>query len=344
MRARLRAVAVAGLLAAGCAGPGVSSHELPEAPIALIYFDPETARRFAEHVSRELESGAPPEDPASQRENRAIADTASVSNYLGKLLGQEEGEQKYPGRLSLYHPRTDELETLAGPRQNAVPMQWSRDRRRLLFSQVVRDHPKLFEYEVETGEMRRLTHGSKAHPEGCYGPEDRLVYTEVDVERLDQNARVMLSQPGGEGGRPISPPGVYASFPACAPDGSAVAWVVSLGTRQRIQTRAPVVDGEIRDLGPGRDPFFSPDGEWIVYSAPEGHRGWRLWRVRADGSGRARIGRGVLDELRPTVSPDGRLVAYVAEQSFRNHLYLRRFDGTGDRMLFGDGAVERPVW
>jgi hypothetical protein len=50
-------------------------------------------------------------------------------------------------------------------------------------------------------------------------------------------------------------------------------------------------------------------------------------------------------EARPAVSPDGRLVAYVAgETRPRRHLYVRRFDGSGDRILFADGDGEYPVW
>jgi hypothetical protein len=37
-------------------------------------------------------------------------------------------------------------------------------------------------------------------------------------------------------------------------------------------------------------------------------------------------------------------VVYVAGVDFRRHLYLRRFDGTGDRILLADGDGERPIW
>ena len=47
----------------------------------------------------------------------------------------------------------------------------------------------------------------------------------------------------------------------------------------------------------------------------------------------------------PAISPDGRLVAYVGwERRPHQHLYLRRFDGSGDRILFADGDGGFPVW
>jgi Tol biopolymer transport system component len=67
--------------------------------------------------------------------------------------------------------------------------------------------------------------------------------------------------------------------------------------------------------------------------------------MRPDGTARAPIGRGVREESSPAVSPDGRFVAFVAaEQAFRRQLYLRRFDGSGERILFADGDADYPVW
>ncbi len=71
---------------------------------------------------------------------------------------------------------------------------------------------------------------------------------------------------------------------------------------------------------------------------------WLSGAIRPDGTGRAPVGQGSLDELRPAISPDGRYVVYVAGEDFRKRLYLRRFDGTGDRILLADGDGERPVW
>jgi Tol biopolymer transport system component len=208
---------------------------------------------------------------------------------------------------------------------------------------VLDAHPGLFELHRESGLVTPLSHGNRAHPEGCYGPDGRFVASSVDIESESPSSTIVLSQPG-QGPRRISEPGAYASFPACAPDGSSVVWVDQGQRRPRLFAQSPPGEGEIRELGPGRDPVFSPDGAWIVFSAPVGLRGWRLWRIRPDGSGRSALGRGSLDELRPGVSPDGRHVVYVSESDFRTRLYVRRFDGTGDRILLGRGAAERPIW
>jgi Tol biopolymer transport system component len=170
---------------------------------------------------------------------------------------------------------------------------------------------------------------------------------ELEVEVEPPESRILVLDRQGGTPVPISLNPVVSS-PACAPDGGAIAWVAKReGGRERIVVRSPALTGEPRLLAPGREPAFSPDGQWIAFSAPTGSpRGdeWRLWRIRPDGTGRAPIGRGVRDEQGPTVSPDGRLVVYVTELQHRPQLYLRRLDGSGDRIFFSNGDAEHPVW
>jgi hypothetical protein len=155
-------------------------------------------------------------------------------------------------------------------------------------------------------------------------------------------AMIELTGPGGVGRELVSAgPGDYSI--ACAPDGSAIAWVSQDRRTDRIMVRSPVVDGENRVLGPGRYPAFSPDSEWMVYSQKIGEH-WVLYRVRPDGSGRKRIGSGGLDEIQGEFAPGGRLILYVGDDGYNQNLYLVRFDGSGDRVLFGDGGAQNPIW
>ncbi len=46
----------------------------------------------------------------------------------------------------------------------------------------------------------------------------------------------------------------------------------------------------------------------------------------------------------PTPSPDGRLLAYISDESGRREIYLRRFpDGSDKRQVSVDGGTQ-PVW
>jgi TolB protein len=53
------------------------------------------------------------------------------------------------------------------------------------------------------------------------------------------------------------------------------------------------------------DPAWSPDGSWLAYSAEEERRN-QIFGIQADGSGRRRLSKPLLDSLMPTFSPDGK--------------------------------------
>jgi Tol biopolymer transport system component len=53
---------------------------------------------------------------------------------------------------------------------------------------------------------------------------------------------------------------------------------------------------------------------------------------------------GTRNEIQPTFSPDGRLVLYVSDNGYDERIYVRRFDGTGDRILMSSGGGTNPTW
>jgi hypothetical protein len=123
-----------------------------------------------------------------------------------------------------------------------------------------------------------------------------------------------------------------------------VVWVArEQGGRDFLMSRVPL-DAPPRRLGPGREPAFSRDGEWVIYAAPAAQHGFRNLRVRPDGTGRAPIGETTLEEHLPAFSPDGRLAVVVVHEGFGRRLHVRRVDGSGDRILFDEGDAEYPVW
>jgi len=341
-----RRLAVAALVAAACSAPGVPDAELPEAPIAIVYRTPEDSRRRAESLAEQDQAGQRgPADPAASP-SEGIARVEDVARYVKSVATPEPADalaREFPGRLGLLDPRTRKIETLAAAWGQAVPHAWSADRSKLLVTGLVDEFAQLFELDVLGGEVRPITHGPEVHPAGCHGPDGSYVLMTVSIAEDEARSRLEILEPGNTSPRELTP-GPRDHSPACAPDGSVVVYVTdpSRGV-QSVMARDPRGSQEPRRLGPGSEPRFCGGGEWIVYTAPI-QRGTRIWRVRSDGTGRSPIGRGVLDETAPTCSPDGRLVVYSVTEEHRERLYVKRFDGSGDRILYADSSASHPVW
>ena len=333
---------LAGVL--GCATGGIPLGELPEQPIAVVYWEAGDARRRAEILAEEKESKEGP-----RREGVAHLE------HLGALVGIEEGAgqkqlARFPGFLALVNPRTAQVERVRAAPPGSRPLAWSSDGRRLMFvSTHTADRAHLFEYDLHTQEVSRLTDGPEVHLAGDYGPDGRIVYFAVLRRGSGMRSRLYATAAGGRRGEVIAE-GLQTDALAWSRQGGPLVFVqyrrVGSGraTKPILQARHIEPSAPLRRLGPGRDPVMTRDGVWVVYSAPVGDS-WRLRRMRLDGSGRTAIGQGVEAELDPAVSPDGRFVAYVSHRDGEpDNLFVRRFDGTGDRVLLGTGAVAAPVW
>jgi Tol biopolymer transport system component len=317
--------------------------ELPAAPIAFYWRDAEVARKHAE-----LLDAQDPHAPRT-RGREGVAHVSDLAGYIQRIagLGRElPGEREAAGRIALLDPRTGALTPVEAARREAIPVAWTEPGRRLLFSQFEGELRQLYELDLERGEVRQLTRGPKAHARGCLLPDGSLVASSAGVEDGGGGARfasrIVRRRPGGSAPEALSD-GPADHSPACAPDGRAVVWVSrEAGRRDVLVGRAPL-DAPPRPLGPGREPAFSRDGEWVIYAAPAG-RSWRVLRVRPDGSGRAPVGESPLEEHQPAFSPDGRLALVVVHEERSRRLHVRRLDGSGDRILFDDGGAEYPVW
>jgi hypothetical protein len=329
----------------GCRLPRISQADLPEALVAIHYRTPEEARLHAEDRKAAMQAGA-----RRGRGSREVSTGAGIAHsddlgaYLGGVFGAVPGVGRpQSGRLALLDPRTGEVTVVEAALRGSIPLAWSADRQRLLFAQPGGTDVQLWELRRGSDTVRPVTRGPLAHSQGCYGPDGRIVVVEVDVRVKPRRSWIAVSAEGGRS--PFTPisSGPSDHSPTCTRHGGTVAYVRQAEGGQ-IWLAQLYSAAEPRMLASGSQPRLSPAGDWIAFVVPvQGMR--RLWRMRPDGSARAPIGRGVREESNPAISPDGRFVAYVAaEKEFRRQLYLRRFDGSGERILFADGDGGLPVW
>jgi dipeptidyl aminopeptidase/acylaminoacyl peptidase len=332
-------VLLVALLLLGCKTPGFELADLPDAPIAFVYRTVEETER----VQDELE----------QQQKKARGQGAEVGlqvelERLEQLTGWRSAEDSLRdqlGRVRLYVAPAGHLEAAEFAPRGARPLEWSADRTRLLFSAASRDRLQLFEWVAATGEVHQLTRGEWAHPDGCYGPDGAFAYVEVVTQKSKPPASRIWIQRPREPARAVTE-GPADGQPSWSRDGGRIVYAVSDPRRGDLLRWVDPASGEGGLLTRGRSPVFTPDGEWIVYSAP-GAAGWKLWRMRADGSGKRNFGKSAFHENDPAVSPDGRFVVFAGskqERSAISRLFVRPFDGSADRQLELSGSALLPVW
>jgi serine/threonine-protein kinase len=141
----------------------------------------------------------------------------------------------------------------------------------------------------------------------------------------------------------------FNRHPSWLPDGE---WV-GYGSFQRdvpgvYKRRADGTGGEVLVLArdQARQPVWSPDGEWLVFANGEAVIGQPLGRdglPEGDPVVLADDGNGV--DGWPTVSPDGRWLAFISVQNGEPGVYVRPFPET-DRgvWLITESPAGRPVW
>jgi serine/threonine-protein kinase len=86
-----------------------------------------------------------------------------------------------------------------------------------------------------------------------------------------------------------------------------------------------------------------PGGRALVFSEEFGEGGSDLWLL-AEGGERRPLLRTPFDERSARLSPDGRWLAYVSDESGRDEVYVRSFPPPGGKVQVSVGGGDRPWW
>jgi Tol biopolymer transport system component len=259
---------------------------------------------------------------------------------------------------------------------------WSPDGRRLAFtgeSGLGYRQIDVWTVDVEGGGVRRVTRsGDALWP--VWAPDGRsIVYARVrDLRRNPDGPPHFTSSlwaidPDGGNRRRLTDPveGVSERPWSFAPDGSRLAITrarPSALERRAAKSSLVLVNldgsGERELSGTGTDPAFSPDGSRIAYASARDRNGTldygeissiatELYVMDADGSNRRRLTRTRrINELAPSWSPEGRILAYTRGRPYQNaeiySIWQINTDGScPETLLTGrarGGWYASPVW
>ena len=187
--------------------------------------------------------------------------------------------------------------------------------------------------------------------DGCYGPVGEVAYAvggqlHEAPEGVTGGLRIWVRRPGAVP-QPMTP-GPLDTAPAWSPSEPLLVYQArGKAGNDEIVALNPLAPGTPRYLANGRSPVFTPDGKWIVYSSRT-KEGWKLFKVRPDGSGRQFIaGSAQMQEVEPAVSRDGKWVLYTGYfegTPGETDLRIRPFAGGKDRKLDFDEKPHRTTW
>ena len=160
------------------------------------------------------------------------------------------------------------------------------------------------------------------------------------VKQLDRGPATRLTSSPGLDRRPSwSPDGTRVLFPSDRGETRSLYAVRADGVGEAELVLA--VEKQIDQA------LWSPDGEWLIYrvGATAGVRDIFARRRSGDSATIAVSAHPEADEDSPAISPDGRWIAYVSNESGNEEIYVRPFPNTQDRRVqVSSGGGVAPVW
>ena len=139
--------------------------------------------------------------------------------------------------------------------------------------------------------------------------------------------------------------------PIWTPDGQAVVYSrMAAGGAEIVRRPAQGGEPEILHKRPESGDYLyvrsiTADGNRLIFESQSAGSKSDVFELRLDRPGEVRpVIQSVYDEYYPSISPDGRFIAYVSQESGRGEVYLRALDGSNQRWQVSNGGGAQPIW
>ncbi len=138
--------------------------------------------------------------------------------------------------------------------------------------------------------------------------------------------------------------GGIAVSPTLSPDGSRMAYASDLGgvVGIYVSSAGGGPGTRLTSAGKATDPAWSPTGEFIAFVSRETD----ICIIRPDGTGFRQLtgGRGI--NMRPSFSPDGRMIVFSSTRNGRSQLFVMAANGDSQQPLMPEyqPSQEQPYW
>lgn len=207
---------------------------------------------------------------------------------------------------------------------------------------------QIFLLHLDSGETKQLTFGPNDKTNPIWKPDDRAV-----VFTLHQGDRQQLGMVNADGSEMRQLTSTYGENHAYsfAPDGNRIAYESAVNNRHEVfvmdlttkKTEMLIQSGDLTSHG---DPVFCPTGRYLIFSSDfYSPRIRQLYVYDLYNSRYHRLTKDDLDRDDPVYSPDGTLIAYIAQWEGVWNIFVMNADGTNVRNLtksYYDNLV--PTW
>jgi len=142
--------------------------------------------------------------------------------------------------------------------------------------------------------------------------------------------------------------GTRDESPVWSPDSSRIAFTSHRGDHQGVHIVVRDLNGmdeSLLQLPNAQLTDWTRDGRFLIYSARSATTGSDLWMLPMTGERKPLpLDQSPASESQGVVSPDGRWIAYVSDQSGADEIYLRPFPPMEGRWQVSTGGGTRPQW
>jgi acylaminoacyl-peptidase len=244
----------------------------------------------------------------------------------------------------------------SGKWRDSLP-RWSPDGAKLAYVSTRAGKPQIFVRWMDNGAETKITDLESAPAALAWSPDGEWI---AFTSRIAARPAWSINMPKAPAGATWAEPPVVETRLKWRADGAPGIGQRPLGHSHLFVV--PATGGAPRQLSIGDydhtgEPAWTPDGKHLIVTAarradadttlyPDD-----LWRFPLDGAAPVQLTRADGPEANPTVSPDGRYIAFTGfvdkgNSSHNTNLYIMNADGTGLRQLGAalDRTLSSPVW